>query len=586
MAGFARCAVCARDFADPANRRFQAETSACPACGPRLSHSIHQIQTALLQGQIVALKGIGGFHLFCDAHNETTVQTLRRRKDRPEKPFAVMVANAASACHVTAPTAAERALLRHPARPIVILRARTGLAPSVVPGLGHVGVMLPSAPVHHLLFHGSDTRALVATSANVQGDPLVIDDAEARQSLAPIADLIVTHDRPILARADDSVMTVIDVSPIFIRRSRGFVPEPIDLGQDGPAVLAVGGHLKATLCVTRGREAFVSQHIGDLATAATIRFYEETARHMLARLGVAPEIVACDLHPDYRSTLFAEASSLPLLRVQHHAAHVAAVAAEHHLEGPVLGAALDGQGYGADGTAWGGELLLLNGAGWRRHGHLLPISLPGGDRAAREPWRMGVAVLAALGRGGEVGARFPGIAHAAALAAHIAAEDRLGPATTSSLGRLFDAAAALLGVRVLQTYEGQAAMELQALVRVPRCLPRGYCITGRSLDFRPLMSILLTPGLRASEGAELFHGTVIEGLADWIDQAASELRETRIVLGGGCLMNAVLADGLAAALCARGLAPFLPRAVPANDGGLSLGQAAIARSHLMSSNSR
>jgi hydrogenase maturation protein HypF len=586
MAGFSRCAACAHDFANPASRRFQAETSACPACGPRLSHPIPAIQAALLDGKIIALKGIGGFHLICDATNEAAVQTLRRRKNRPRKPFAVMVANAACAEHIARPTSVERDLLRHAARPIVMLRAGPGIAPSVAPGLDHVGVMLPSAPLHHLLFHVPAAplpfrpRALVATSANCAGDPLIIDDTEALQKLAAVADLVVTHDRPILARADDSVMEVIHGAPVFIRRSRGFVPEPIDLGHDGPAVLAVGGHLKATLCVTSGREAFVSQHVGDLTTAETIRFYEATARHMLARLAVTPEIVACDLHPDYRSTLFAEASGLPLLRVQHHVAHVAAVVAEHHLDGAVLGVALDGHGYGVQGEAWGGELLFVDGAQWCRHGHLLPIPLPGGDRAAREAWRMGVGILASLGRGHEAGARFSAIPAAGPLAALIATNAPSAWPATSSLGRLFDAAASLLGVCLVQSYEGQAAMELQALVRVARCLPRGYCITDHVLDFRPMMSVLLTPGLRASEGAELFHGTLIEGIAEWIDQAACELRHTRIVLAGGCLMNAVLAEGLAVALQTRGLVPFLPRAVPANDGGLSLGQAAIARSYL------
>jgi hydrogenase maturation protein HypF len=587
MAGFPRCADCARDFADPTNRRFQAEASACPACGPRLSHSIAHIQSALLDGKIVALKGIGGFHLFCDACNESAVQTLRRRKDRPEKPFAAMVANAACAEHFTNATPAERALLRHPARPIVMIRGGAGLAPSVAPGLRHVGIMLPSAPVHHWLFHlpgihtPSRPRALVATSANWPGDPLVIDDEDALQTLAGIADLVVTHDRPILARADDSVMAVIGGSPVFIRRSRGFVPEPIDLGQDGPSVLAVGGHLKATLCVTRGREAFVSQHVGDLATPATIRFYEETAGHLLAMLGVAPEMVACDLHPDYRSTRFAEASGLPVLRVQHHAAHLAAVAAEHHLEGAVLGAALDGQGYGADGSAWGGELLLVDGAGWRRHGHLLSLPLPGGDRAAREPWRMGAAVLSMLGRGHETGERFACMPLARPMAALLAEGDGAAakPCTTS-LGRLFDAAAALLGVCTLQTYEGQAAMALEALVGVPRSLPWGFRIVDGVLDFQPLMSALLTPGLYAREGAELFHGTLIDGLAAWIGAAAASCGQTRVVLGGGCLLNTVLTEGLVDSLRARGITPYLPRAVPANDGGLSLGQAAMARAHL------
>jgi hydrogenase maturation protein HypF len=592
MARFAFCEACAADYANPASRRFHAETIACPACGPRLSYPIDEIASALNRGQIVALKGIGGFHLLCDATNEEAVGTLRRRKGRPAKPFALMVANEASIQEIARPDRAELALVRKVARPIVLMRARVGLTPSVAPGLDRVGVMLPSAPVHHLLFHaligkptGSEWLdechpvALVATSANAGGEPLVISDAEARHALSGIADLIVTHDRPILLRADDSVMAVLDGAPAYVRRSRGFVPEPIDLGQDGPVVLAVGAHLKATVCVTRGREAFVSQHIGDLGTVHTIRFFEETVRRMLTMLDVTPELVVCDLHPDYRSTLFAEPMGRPVLRVQHHAAHLATVAAEHHLRGPVIGVVLDGHGYGDDGGAWGGEMMRLDGGRWGRLGHLLPLALPGGDRAAREPWRMGVAALTLLGRGAEATRHFPGIALAGRLAA-LLATDRKGP-TTTSMGRLFDAAAALLGVCTLQSYEGEAAMRLEALVDVPRCLPGGYRIVDTILDFSPLLTALLTPGLRPGEGAELFHGTVVAGVAEWIEQAALRSNQMDIVIGGGCLMNRVLAEGLAAALRARGLVPFLPRAVPANDGGLSLGQAAMARAHMM-----
>ena len=395
MAGFPRCVDCARDYADPHGRRFHAETCACPACGPRLSHAVADIAAALDDGKIVALKGLGGFHLLCDATDEVTVQLLRRRKRRPDKPLAVMVANLAGAAQIGEPSATEAALLRAGSRPIVMVRAGAGLAPSVAPALDRVGLMLPSAPVHHLLLHALATRsparsrrplAVVATSANLSGDPLVIDDAEALQALAGIADLIVTHDRPILARADDSVMAVLDGAPAFIRRARGFVPEPIDLGQDGPAVLAVGAQLKATLCVTRGREAFVSQHVGDLATVGTLRFYRETARQLLAMLDVAPRRVVCDLHPDYASTRFAEATAWPLLRVQHHAAHLAAVAAEHQLRGSVLGVALDGHGHGEDAAAWGGELMLLNGARWRRCGGP-SSSRPGCCRPRRRRWR-------------------------------------------------------------------------------------------------------------------------------------------------------------------------------------------------------
>jgi hydrogenase maturation protein HypF len=493
MASFDLCAACRADYEDPGGRRHHAETIACPACGPRLSHPIETAAAALREGAIVALKGIGGYHLLCDARNSAAVEALRRRKRRPRRPFAVMAANAASAELFAAPTAAERRLMGEASRPIVLIRAGQGLAAGVAPGLTRVGVMLPAAPVHHLLFHALAGQpegaawlaaplpfALVATSANLPGRPLIIDEAEAAD-LAAMADVIVTHDRPILTRADDSVMAVIDGAPAFVRRGRGFAPEPIDLGpidlgpidlgDDGPCVLAVGGHLKATLCVTRGREAYLSAHIGDLGAAPMVRVYEDTARRLLEMLDVTPALIVCDSHPDYRSTLFAESLSAPLLRVQHHAAHLAAVAAEHRLTGPLIGAALDGHGRGDDGGAWGGELMRRTAGRWRRIGQLWPLAAPGGDRAAREPWRMGVAALAALGLGHQAALRFPGVALAGPLAACLARGDRV--AATSSLGRLFDAAAALLGVCTHQSYEGQAAMELEALATAPVALGGG-----------------------------------------------------------------------------------------------------------------
>jgi hydrogenase maturation protein HypF len=573
MARFAMCADCAADYRDPASRRFHAETIACPACGPRLSHSFEEIAATLSAGGIVALKGIGGFHLFCDATNEQAVVCLRLRKQRPARPFAVMLAS--DTAPFAKPTPAERDLLNHAARPIVLVRKGSGLAPSVSPRLGQVGVMLPSAPVHHLMFHAlPHTQALVATSANLAGDPLVISNAAAVQDLSQIADLIVTHDRPILTRADDSVMAVIAGAPAFLRRGRGSVPEAIDLGEDGPTVIAMGAHLKATVCVTRGREAFVSQHVGDLNSAQTLRFYQETVHRLLTELGTRPELVACDLHPDYRSTVMAETLDLPVLRVQHHAAHLAAVAAEHHLRGDLLGVALDGHGYGSDGTPWGGERMHRKDGQWHRQGHLLALALPGGDRAAREPWRMGLAAMIALGRGTEAATRFAHHPLAAQLARMVAIT------TTTSMGRLFDAAAALLGVCEVQSYEGQAAMELEALADKPDVLPGGYRIADDILDFTPLLGALLEPGIDVRTGAGLFHGTVIAGLAEWIGRSG----QTRIVLGGGCFMNRVLADGLALALRQRGLVPWLPSRIPANDGGIALGQAAIARAHLMQTN--
>ncbi len=591
MAAFAMCEACARDYSRPDNRRFHAEPIGCAECGPRLSHPIEAIVAAIRAGAIVALKGIGGFHLMCDAANEAAVAELRRRKAREAKPFAVMVANLASLDRIAAPTTAECRLLSEPTRPIVLVASRGALAPSVAPGLARIGVVLPYAPLHHLIFHAAagspsdlaarqapNDLALVATSANPGGEPLVIDDAEAHEKLAGIADLIVTHDRAIVTRADDSVMAVVDGAPSFLRRARGFVPEPIDLGGDGPSVLAVGAHLKATVTVTRGREAFVSQHIGSLDNAATVRFHAETIRHLLDILDVAPEAVACDLHPDFHSTRFAEESGLPVVRLQHHAAHVAAVAAEHAIAGPILGVALDGHGHGDDGAAWGGEMMLVDGASWRRLGHLAPLALPGGDRAARSPWRMGIAALAALGQLDRVPEKFASIPAASELA-RLLGHGFVFPITTSA-GRLFDAAAALLGVCLEQRYEAQAAAELEALVRSPRALAGGYRIEGGVLDFKPLLSALCEPGLPPREGAELFHGTLAEGLADWIAGFAKARRDRGVALGGGCMLNRVLAESLSARLRARGLVPLLACAVPPNDGGLSLGQAFVARHQL------
>lgn len=359
MAPFAMCEACAADFRNLSSRRFHAQTIACPQCGPRLDASIEDIAACLRQGGIVALKGVGGFHLLCDARNEAAVQELRRRKQRDAKPFGVMVLNAASAGRIGVLDESSRALLSSPARPIVVVEKADALAASVAPGLSRIGVMLAYTPAHHLIFHalagepeGRDwrdaplDRVLVATSANMSGEPLIIDDDEAREKLRRVADLIVGFDREIVARADDSVMTMIAGAPAFLRRARGFVPEPIPLADDGPDVLALGAHLKTTVTVTRGREAFVSTHIGSLSDAATLRHHAETVARMLDILDVRPECVACDLHPDLHTTRIAEASGLPIFRAQHHAAHIAAILAEHGVEDAALGAALDGFGYG------------------------------------------------------------------------------------------------------------------------------------------------------------------------------------------------------------------------------------------------
>ncbi|HMK78632.1 MAG TPA: carbamoyltransferase HypF [Xanthobacteraceae bacterium] len=595
MAGFPMCAACARDYADPAARRFHAEAIACRECGPQLSHPVEEIVRRVRQGEIVALKSIGGFHLICDAGNEEAVARLRRRKQRDTKPFAVMVASPASLAAIAHASDAELELLQSRERPIVLTRSRGTLAPSLAPGLADVGVMLPYAPLHHLLFHAAigapAGRAwqsapvdlvLVATSANPGGEPLVTDNAAAHRRLAGIADLIVTHDRPIVARADDSVMAIADGAPAFVRRGRGHVPQPIRLAREVPPVLAVGAHLKTTVTVTRGREAFVSPHIGDLDSGDAVRCLEETVAHLLSILDVEPVAVAHDLHPDFASTRFAEAFGCRLgcraMAVQHHHAHAAAVAAEHHAGGAILGLVLDGFGLGSDGGNWGGELLVVDGAEFSRIGHLAPLPMPGGDLAAREPWRMAAAVLHQLGRADEIAPRFRHRPLAPALADLLAA----GRApTTTSAGRLFDAVAGLAGLRETQHHDGEAAMALEALVTAPQVMRDGWSVRAGVLDLTPLLRCLADRGMAAAAAADLFHGTLAAALAEWASAAARATGIASVALCGGCFLNRVLTGLLAPALRARGLAPLLARALPPNDGGLSLGQAFIAAGRLM-----
>jgi hydrogenase maturation protein HypF len=582
MKHFGMCAACAADYADPASRRFHAEAIACPRCGPRLSHRSEEIAAAIADGRIVAIKGLGGYQLLCDARNEAAVQRLRQRKQRDQKPFAVMVGSADPVEAIAEADTDELTLLETSPRPIVLLKSRGRLAPAVAPGLSRIGVMLPVVPLHHLVFHAlnaayrradGDSWVIVATSANPGGEPLVIDNDEAVRRLCGIADLIVTHDRDIVTRADDSVMSVVGGQPRFVRRARGYIPDPIRLARSVPPVLAVGGLLKSTITLTRGDEAFVSQHIGDLDSVESLRFFEETIAHMLSLLDVEPVAVAHDLHPDFASTRFAEAFGVPAIGVQHHHAHIAAIVAEHHIDGPVLGVVLDGYGFGRDGGNWGGELLLVDGAESARVGHLLPLPMPGGDRAAREPWRMAAGVLHALGLGDEIASRFA--EHS--LAPQLASILRSGQSpTTTSAGRLFDAVSGLLGVCQMQHYEGQAAMELEALVKEPRVLSDGWSIAAGLLDLTSLLRALARRDIDRAAGAELFHGTLAAAIADWVAVAARRTGVRRVALGGGCFLNRVLADTLSTLLSAQGLVPFVARVLPPNDGGLSLGQAWVA----------
>lgn len=585
MAGFPLCADCAREYHDPSDRRCHAQPLACPVCGPRLDAPVETVVADLLAGRIVALKGLGGFHLACDARNEAAVARLRAAKDRRGKPFAVMVASLASAESVARLTDAERAALAGRDRPVMLAEAVAGaVAPSVAPDFSTIGVMLPGAPLHYLLFHEAAGRpagtgwlrapvplVLVMTSANPAGAPIIADGAEARSRLAGIADRILDHDRPIVARADDSVVRVIDGAPRLLRRARGHVPQPIPLPRAAPAILALGGAQKVAACLTRGREAFLGPHVGTPDNAATLAFLEETAVHLRRLLGVDPVAVAHDLHPDFQTTRLAQRLGLPAIAVQHHHAHAAAVLAEHGQTGPALAVVFDGYGYGADGGAWGGELLRLSGAHCRRIGHLAPLQLPGGDAAARAPWRMAAAALHALGRAHEIAARF---GHTPQAEAVVRLLDAPATPTTTSCGRLFDAAAGLLGLAEVSGFEARPAMLLEQLADRPRVLAEGWRIAADgALDLRPLLAAL---GADARDGANLFHGTLAAAAVAWAARAAEASGVATVALAGGCFANRVLTEAITAGLRARGLLPLLPRLAPCNDGGLSLGQAWVA----------
>ena len=611
MASFPQCPLCAREYADPASRRFHAEPNACPVCGPTLAFAdargraqagdpIASTLRMLRAGGIVAVKGLGGFHLACDARNAAAVSRLRERKHREEKPFAVMAANAASAGLWVDVGVAGRALLESRERPIVLLPMRPGSAQrlaGVAPGLDVLGVMLPCTPIQFLLFHEAADRPsgvawlgdahellLVMTSANPGGEPLVTANDEALARLDGIADAFLLHDRDIVARCDDSVLRIgAGGAPQFVRRARGWTPVAVKLPRTGPSVLATGAWLKNTVCVTRGDEAFLSPHVGDLDNAATCGAMVDAVQHLCDVLDVRPQAVAHDLHPDFFSTRFALDFAadrvLPAHAVQHHHAHVAAVAAEHGVEGPVLGLALDGVGLGDDGAAWGGELLEVDGGAYRRIGHLSTLAMPGGDAAAREPWRMAAAALHRLGRSAQIEPRFGGRRASAAVASMLVRDLRCP--RTSSMGRWFDAAAALLGVRETSAYEGQAPMLLEAIARgtcdaserdleelVP-VLPDG------SLDPTPLVA-RLADAPDAPRGAVLFHRAIAAGLARWVAAGAERTGLRTVALGGGCFLNVLLTALLVERLEGLGLRVLEAQRAPPNDGGIALGQAWIA----------
>ncbi|HRT94893.1 MAG TPA: carbamoyltransferase HypF [Planctomycetota bacterium] len=617
MKRFTMCADCQREYDDPADRRFHAQPNACWVCGPRLSlldpggqpvpcdDPIAAVAHALRDGQIAAIKGLGGFHLACDATNQAAVRALRERKWREKKPFAVMVPDLEAAARLCELTAAEVRLLASWRKPIVLARKRNGhpLADGVAPASQFFGLMLPYTPVHVLLMqHGF--VALVMTSANRTDEPIAIGNAEALERLASVADLFLVHDRDIIRRSDDSVMRAFRGQPIVQRRARGEVPRaiPVQLPLRAPtaqpltpsaSVLALGGDLKNTICLIRKGRAYLSQHIGDLDHADALAFFEETIEHFQSILETRPSLVAHDLHPGYHLTAYARRrNGVGLVGVQHHHAHAASVLAEHGLEGPVIGVSLDGTGYGTDGKVWGGEFLVATLADFERLAHLAYVPMPGSERAIKEPWRMTLAYLATQASAAIAPQARPlchqELERAGVPLAELAAVQELldkGVACpeTSSMGRLFDGVSALLGICTRVSYEGQAAIELEAAAEAPDGVyyPFSLDVTSVPWTISPrevLRSVLddLRRGTPRGLIAARFHSTIIEVVRAVCGIVRRERGLRTVALSGGCFQNLRLLEGAVAALERDGFDVRYHRLVPTNDGGLSLGQAVVA----------
>jgi len=598
MRHFTMCPHCQAEYDDPADRRFHAQPNACPVCGPKVTlctpdgtpivndDPIAETANRIKAGRIAAIKGLGGFHLAVDATHPEAVTRLRRRKHREEKPFALMCANLAQIKAITHVCPEEEALLVSIQRPIVLLKKRpnTSIAEAVSPCNAYFGVMLPYTPLHHLLLDFGFT-ALVMTSANLSEEPIAIDNLEAFRRLSDIADDFLIHDRDIYLRSDDSIVRHCAGHMRPVRRSRGYVPMPVFLKSEIPPVLACGAELKNTVCLTRSRQAFVSQHIGDLENRATGEFFRLTVNHLKRLLDIDPQIVACDLHPDYMSTRYAhELEGVTCIAVQHHHAHIAACMAENQVDGPVIGLAFDGTGLGTDGTIWGGEVLLADYRSFSRAAHLEPVPMPGSAAAIKEPWRMAVSHLrAAFGE-------FPddsipllkSIDKQKTTLMLQMMDKQINSPLTSSLGRLFDAVAAIIGLRHQVAFEGQAAMELEMVADESESGCYDF-----SWDGIEVMQLATTPIVRAVtqdliQGVSQavisarFHNTLIV----LCDSVCRHLRGRtgidRVALSGGVFQNSRLLGGLSDALESSGFDVITHKRVPANDGGLSLGQAVVA----------
>ena len=600
MDRFEMCADCAREFHDPADRRFHAQPNACPRCGPRVrlldsqgresseTDPVSAAANLLRQGAILAVKGLGGYHLACNALKHAAVRRLRARKHREEKPFALMARDLGAVKQLCLVSDEDEILLRSDARPIVLLRKRDNIpiAEAVAPGQRQLGVMLSYTPLHHLLLADADVP-LVMTSGNMSEEPIAYKNDDALRRLGNIAEYFLIHDREIHIRCDDSVARTIGKQKLLIRRSRGYAPQPIFVAQPFvQPVLACGAHLKNTFCLGKERHAFMSHHIGDLENYETLKSFVDGIAHFKNLFAVEPAVIAHDLHPEYLSTKYAVGiHGLTKIAVQHHHAHIASCMAEHGLNGPVIGVAFDGLGYGGDGTIWGGEFLVTRLAGYERRAHLRCVPLAGGDRAIREPWRMGLSYLRDALGADPLFLGLPGWDRVAEKKIEMVTsmiQRGLNTVQTSSCGRLFDAVASIMGLRHEVNYEGQAAIELEMAVREGISESYPFEIGASSpweIDLRPAIERLVLDiqmKLSVNSMAAKFHNTIVAVIV----VMCRRLRETDglnlVCLSGGTFQNGYLLQRLVPALRSSAFEVYLNRQVPNNDGGIALGQAAVA----------
>ena len=578
MQKFALCPTCREEYENPANRRFHAQPNACPVCGPELDGTIEDAVEALLQGEIVALKGIGGFQLLADARNPDAVARLRQRKHREEKPFALMMPSLEVARHYCEISTAEVQLLESQAAPIVLLQPKpdTDIAPNVAHCSPYLGVMLPYSPLHHLLMQ--ECRfPVIATSGNRSDEPIAIGNDEATLRLKDIADHFLMHNRPIVRACDDSVVRLTRGRAGILRRARGYAPLGIRVARAVPPVLAVGGHLKNTVAIGISQDVFLSQHIGDLETLEARGAFEKAIDDLCRLYSFKPELVACDLHPDYASTHWAEKSGFPLIRVQHHQAHVAACAAENHVQEPYLGVSWDGTGYGLDGAIWGGEFFRVEGNQYERIAHLRSFGLPGGDAAVREGWRSAASLVFEVGgterANPDATPQSAGKPRLDESKVRYMLEHGINVVPTTSVGRLFDAVASITGVAHKNRFEGQAAMLLENEIG-PLCTEEAYPLP--SGDWGPLVLAVISDR-RSGVAVPLIAARFHNALVNWILAVAAKTRLKQVVFSGGVFQNRYLTERAAAALESQGFDVHTHQRVPPNDGGIALGQAVMSR---------